>query len=79
MKTCSRCGQEKLSSGFARDKKAADGLRRDCKDCTSTAAKHGDIELVDPAAVWATKPIGQTYWQQAGEYMLGDRYEMPVG
>jgi 5-methylcytosine-specific restriction endonuclease McrA len=34
-KRCTRCGEDKDESGFARDKTKADGLRSHCRSCTS--------------------------------------------
>lgn len=75
MKWCGHCKKERLSSSFARNASQPDGLETWCKDCRrgnlSPAQRGTPIELTHPAAVWATKCIGQTYWQQMGEWMMG--------
>ena len=80
MKTCFVCNEEKPDSEFYTG-------RNRCRSCAiansqankSSAPKAQEcFVLSDPAAVWATKSMGGTYWQQAGEWMLGDLDEMPV-
>ena len=34
-KTCSRCGKTKMALAFARNRSSKDGLRGECRDCTS--------------------------------------------
>ncbi len=53
---------------------------RNCKDCLRKKKRKRKPEpkppemltLEDPAAVWLTKPMGLTYWQSMGLWMLGE-------
>ena len=78
MKTCITCREEKPDGEFYSG-------RNQCRVCRIKAAqeyrKNGPkcLELTDPAAVWATRPMGSSrYWPQMGEWLMGDIDEMPV-
>lgn len=65
-----------MDCAFSKSRSRSDGLESWCKDCrrgnVSQSQKGQPIVLSDPAAVWATKPMKDTYWQQAGLWMLGE-------
>jgi hypothetical protein len=39
MKTCTRCGARKRSTGFYTNSRTKDGLRSECKDCSKTMTR----------------------------------------
>ena len=65
MKKCSYCGKEKPESFFSKDKREKDGLRKECKSCTSLRSKGYKADEIRAMFV-----DSQTGWRKLGGWKI---------